>query len=305
MKESIRVIDGGGNGFRKADIDVANPLKVNNFDCMHGKLISTPEQLLDYAFQHFSKHTIGVSYAMAGEIKDGVVVESPQIHMLRGVNLAELTTRRTGRPTLVVNDMDGAIIGMRALLPDQDYFMAITWGSGIGVRIFRNGEILAQGEGGHIPLDPSPFAPLCGCGLRGCAESIIGGESIKQRVIAEANAIGIRIPEEVHPCHFLDNSYDKGLYWAEKIYQLIARAMGSFLATYQSILHLPLVVWKGGFALRFLDRKREKTESLIRGYMREKLINSEWEKEMKFVISPDPERDSLIGAAALFQQTYK
>jgi hypothetical protein len=77
--------------------------------------------------------------------------------------------------------------------------------------------------------------------------------------------------------------------------------MGVFLASIQTQLRLPLVVWKGTFARAFLNR----AEDAIRFHMRKRLMDPDWGAEMKFIYSPDPEKDALIGAATLFRQTYK
>ncbi len=246
---------------------------------------------------------------MAGEIKDGVVIKSPQIPWLNGYNLTietirKLRGRKLPERTVVYNDMDGAVMGMAQLLSQHPYFMGITWSSGIGLRVYKNGEILAPCEGGHIPLDSSPFAPLCGCGLRGCVESICGGESIRRRVLAETEILGIDIPRmapPLHPCYFLDDCFRKDHDWAFDIYSNVAFGMGIFLTTIQALFRLPLVVWKGKFAFNALPL----ISDMIRNYMKKKLINPLWETEIRFIFSPEPEKDSLIGAAALFRQTYK
>ena len=55
-------------------------------------------------------------------------------------------------------------------------------------------------------------------------------------------------------------------------------------------------------------RKGEKVKSKTQGHkdirrkMRKKLINPSWEEEMKFFFSPEPETDSLIGAAVAFSK---
>ena len=65
-------------------------------------------------------------------------------------------------------------------------------------------------------LDPSPFAPLCGCGKRGHAEAIIGGGAIERRIIAEADALELtkelkitlgKAEGQVRPAEFLDKAY--------------------------------------------------------------------------------------------------
>jgi glucokinase len=190
---------------------------------------------------------------------------------------------------------------MARLIPElPPYFMGITWSSGIGLRIFKEGYILADSEGGHTPLDPSPYAPLCGCGVRGCAESILSGRAIIHRVKAETEALGIPVPEGLHPCKFLDQCFDNGEQWAIDIYDLITSGMGAFLANIQMIFHLPAIVWKGTFAECAF--KRRGIERSIREKMRRKLINPTWEEEMKFFFSPKPKHDALIGAASMMSE---
>lgn len=301
--QAIRVIDGGGNGFRRADIFGK---EIRNLKTTRRGQINTPRKLLEFACANLPKDCAGVSYAIAGEVKDCTVVKSPQIPWLNGYclgieTICELRERKLPERTALHNDMDGAVMGMAQLLPNAKYFMGITWSSGIGLRVFKNGEIIAPCEGGHISLDPSPFAPLCGCGKRGCVESICGGESIRRRVLAETEILGIEIPKMVHPCRFLDDCFQKDHDWAYDIYSNVASGMGIFLATIQTLFRLPLVVWKGKFAFNALPLIGE----LMRRCMKARLINPLWEIEMQFIPSPEPEKDSLIGAAALFRQEYK
>jgi predicted NBD/HSP70 family sugar kinase len=235
---------------------------------------------------------------MAGEIeKHSIVVKSPNIHMLDGKSLSTLTMGKTGKPCIVGNDMECAVMGMSALLPNENYFMGITWSSGIGLRFYKDGEIIAESEGGHVPLDPSPYAPLCGCEVRGCAESILGGHAIRRRVVSETQSLGISIPEDVDPCKALDQAYESGQDWAVSIYELIATGMAAFLANKVTLLRVPTIVWKGSFAKNALPI----IEKAIRLRMKKKLINKKWADEVKFLFSPDPENDGLIGAAKLFE----
>lgn len=296
----IRAIDGGGNGFRRADIYgslVKNLKKVID--------LKSVAELLNFACSDLPFECRGISYAMAGEINtNDLVVKSGNVPMLNGEWLGTLTSIKSKKPTFVGNDMDGAVAGMATLLSaaDRQYFMGITWSSGVGLRVYKNGEILAAGEGGHIPLDFSPSAPLCTCGLRGCAESLCGGESVKKLIISEFNARGMsNLFSQRHPCALLDQDYDISRFWAVNIYQSVARVMGRFLAIYQTIFRLPLVVWKGTFASHALPR----IENRIRKAIRDNLFNCDWEKEMKFLMSPMPDADALIGASVLFEKHFK
>lgn len=288
----IRVIDGGGAGFRRADVvgtEVSNLVKIGP--------VETIDELINFA-RGDSTGTKGIAYAMAGEIKDhNIVIKSPNIHLLDGIPLGFLTTTKLGKPAIVCNDMEAAVMGMAALLPDLTYFMGITWSSGIGLRFFKDGKIIAQSEGGHIPLDPSPYAPRCGCGIRGCAESILGGKALERRVKAETEALKINIPSDINPCTALDRAYQREEEWATSIYDLISTGMAQFLAGKINLLRLPAIVWKGTFAKCALPL----IEQDIRSKMRSKLFNPKWADEVKFLSSPKPEEDGLIGAAQIFQ----
>lgn len=295
MKECILAVDGGGDGFRKKAIIGT---KVRDL----GKTGLPADAKIDDLFRFISKdfpsNAKGISFAMAGEIKDHkIVVKSPNIHMLDGKNLARLTEQDLRLSCVVGNDMECAVMGMAALLPDEKFFMGITWSSGIGLRFYQDGKILAESEGGHIPLDPSPFAPRCGCGVRGCAESILGGKALQRRIINETTALGIKIPQNIDPCHALDDGYKAREDWAISIYELVSEGMASFLANKITLLRVPTIVWKGTFAKNALPL----IEKIIRAKMRKKLINPNWAHEVKFLFSPDPENDGLIGAAKLFE----
>lgn len=296
----IRAIDGGGTGFRRADICGT---KVVDFAVTRGAPKSVSE-LMRFVKKGLSKDCSGISYAIAGVIKNNdTFVNSANIHFLDGINLAKETTEATGLPSGVFNDMEAAVTGMATLMPNKNYFMGITWSSGIGLRIWNNGKILSVAEGGHSLLDPSPFAPLCGCGKRGHAEAILSGKAIAKRVISETQALNIALPKDIDPCKFLDEQYGHHREWARSLYDIIAHGMGIFLANIQSMLHLPLIVWKGGVSLHALKL----IERRIRHYMKLHLIDPTWaEKDnLRFVLCPEPENDSLIGAAALLEPTVK
>jgi len=297
----IRVVDGGGDGFRRADIigkEIQNLVTTK----ARGIVISTLDDFLDFVVEDFNPQRFdGIAYALAGLIKDrDEVKKSPNAHFLDGVKMALETQKRVQKKSAVFNDMEAAVIGMSALFPQENYFMGITWSSGIGLRIWKDGNILSLAEGGHMVLDPSPFAPLCGCGKRGHVEAIIGGHAIKRRVIAETEALGIRVPKDKHPCQFLDEEFEKEQEWAVNLYKIVGKGMGIFLANIQTLLKLPLIIWKGTFALRVFEKG---IEPIIRSQMQSSLIDPTWadESNLRFEFSPPNNEDALIGAAQAFK----
>lgn len=296
---SIRAIDGGGEGFRRADI---YGTEIKNFKKIAGPVTQLAE-LLKFAGEDLAADIHGIAYSMAGVIGNhDVVVMSPNAHFLDGVLLARETEIATGIKTALFNDMEAAVTGMAALLtkPKSEYFMGITWSSGIGLRICKNGNILSTAEGGHMTIDPSPFAPLCGCGKRGHAEAIFGGHALRRRVIDETQTHGISLPHGIDPCAHLDECYKNGERWAVTLYQMVALGMGIFLANIQTVLRLPLIVWKGTVAINALPL----LENHIRTNMQRFLIDPVWAEKLAlaFEFSPDLYHDSLIGAASCYEK---
>lgn len=300
----IRAIDVGGSGiFRRADIEGA---ELRNL-VRSAKPITDLVGLFDFAKQDLSPETTGIAYAIAGIVEgNNFLVKVANAHFLDNTNLAQRTEEVIGIKSAVFNDMEAAVTGMAALMPDEPYFLGITWSSGIGVRYWRYGRLVCPDEAGHMVIDPSPFAPLCGCGKKGHAEAIIGGHAVRRRVINETEALAIPIPEGKHPCQFLNEEFNRHKIWATKLYEIIFKGMGILLANLRCCYEFPLVVWKGTFAENAF--KRPMAEELIRDAMQEVLINPAWanKNNLRFRMTPAPEdKDALIGAASAFLKSQK
>ncbi|GLY33033.1 ROK family protein [Kineosporia sp. NBRC 101731] len=102
-----------------------------------------------------------------------------------GLALADRLGRRLNLPVVVENDVNAAALGAAAHLRLGRVDMAyLSIGTGIAAGIVLDGELRrgphsAAGEIGHIPVDPT--GPLCGCGQRGCLESVASGSAIAAR----------------------------------------------------------------------------------------------------------------------------
>lgn len=339
MAEKIRVVDIGGDGFRKVDIPVDTEFKVENIEDQIKKITiekpKEPESIKD--LPSLMNFVIGdldadknndIVYSVAGVIEGhDLVKESPNAHFLDGIRLATKTkeeSKKRKRPRIrsaVFNDMEAAVTGMHVLLPKERYFMGITWSTGIGLRIWSDGKILSVAEGGHMVLDPSPFAPLCGCGKRGHAEAIIGGGAIERRIIVEAKVLELtkkleitlgKDKDQVRPAKFLDKAYlgdysGKAKNWARDFYRRVIQGMGIFLANIQTLLNLPLIVWKGTLAHKALWDKLSLLLD-VRAAMREHLIDPTWAREdkLRLIETPGPgDWDAFIGAAEAFKALAK
>ncbi|MBX4201151.1 ROK family protein [Candidatus Parcubacteria bacterium] len=294
----MRVIDGGGSLFRRADVDTED-LKVRNFKKIQSSF-STLEDIISFAKEELLAETAGIAFAVAGVIENSnKVIASPNIPLLNGVALGDVIFEKLKLKTIVLNDMEASVMGMAGLLPKENYFMGITWSSGIGVRIFHNGKLIPVSEGGHMKLSIAPNAPVCGCGNKGCAEAFLGGIKKSKDIQEKMKELGISF--DGHPNAFLDQEFLKGEAWAVEYYQSVADRMGLFLANIQTLLYLPLIVWKGTVALKSLPL----IEDDIRKAMAQYLIEPRWadKDHLRFLMSPELEHDGMIGAAQAFTLT--
>lgn len=294
----ILSVDGGGSGFRKAIVEGTG---ISNLK--ESTSIKSAQDLVDFVAEGIPDDVDGVAYAVAGDIEDHkIVVISPNLHFLDGINLAHITTVKTQRATVVCNDMEAAVSGMAVMFPELDYFMGITWSSGIGLRIIKDGKIISASEGGHAQLDPSPYAPVCGCGKRGCVEAILGGVNMQKRVMAELAAKGIRLPDAMSYGEYLDSCQEKKEEWAVEVYDKLIFGMARFLANIQITLCLQAIVWKGGIAKGILSKQKKDTDVLM--LMGGMMMNPYWARKLKFYYcwqaSELKDADSLLGAAAVY-----
>jgi predicted NBD/HSP70 family sugar kinase len=123
----------------------------------------------------------GIAIAFAGPVDiTGRVITAPTVWGRRGASLPlrELLEPRYGLPVLVVNDLTAAT--WRYATPESEPFCLFTVSSGIGNKVFRDGQVLLDrdghgGELGHWRCDVDPRAPLCDCGGRGHLGAIASG----------------------------------------------------------------------------------------------------------------------------------
>ncbi|WP_311765183.1 ROK family protein [Streptomyces zingiberis] len=125
---------------------------------------------------------VGLSFA--GPVtSDGLVTAAPTIWGEGGepLPLGAVLGERLGRPVLVANDITAAV--WRYAESEPEPFCLITVSSGIGNKVFRNGEVLVHpagygGELGHWRSDPSPGAARCDCGGRGHLGALASGRGM-------------------------------------------------------------------------------------------------------------------------------
>ena len=108
----------------------------------------------------------------------GTIEQAPNLPWKGIVPLAEMFKQKIGIPVAMTNDANAAALGEMtygAARGMKDFIM-ITLGTGVGSGIVINGQMVYghdgfAGELGHVCVDRSPEARLCGCGRRGCLET--------------------------------------------------------------------------------------------------------------------------------------
>ncbi|MFE2061079.1 ROK family protein [Streptomyces sp. NPDC059467] len=125
---------------------------------------------------------VGVSFA-GPMTKGGTVLAGPTLWggAAAPLPIADILTRRLSVPVVVANDITAAAWRYAAAEPEP--FCLITVSSGIGHKVFRNGEVLISdsghgGEIGHWRVDPREDALPCECGGRGHLGGMVSGRGV-------------------------------------------------------------------------------------------------------------------------------
>jgi len=194
-----------------------------------------------------STETDIVAVASTGII-DGGTLTALNPDNLGGLNhypLQKVVAEITGRETVVINDAQAAAWSEYLALGQPVKNMAfITVSTGVGAGLVVDEQLLigprgVAGHAGHMLADPS--GPMCGCGRRGCVESMASGRAIGREgeVHFAAGCSGYTVYQ-----HFL-NGDEK----AEAIIRQSARVIANLIADLTISLDLEVVALGGSVGL--------------------------------------------------------
>lgn len=139
--------------------------------------------------------------ALPGQIDEvsGIVKSIPNLP-LHDTPLASILGERLGLPVHLIHDTGAGILAERLLGAARgmaDVLLAVI-GTGVGSAVVSGGRLLVgangiAGEIGHISVDPAGLP--CGCGGRGCLETLVSERALAQRyTMLSSQAI---LPDEV------------------------------------------------------------------------------------------------------------
>jgi len=190
----------------------------------------------------------GVGVGMPGLLDRaaGRVDESPNLPIFNGCALRdELARRLELSPELVAleNDANAAALGearQGAARGERDV-LVVTLGTGVGGGLILGGELFLgaglAGEIGHVMVDPE--GPPCGCGSRGCLETLASATAVRRRALA------LGLPGDVEQLAAAARAAEGP---ERALLAAVGRDLGHGLAAVVCLLDLRTFVFAGGFA---------------------------------------------------------
>ena len=119
----------------------------------------------------------------------GTILEAPNLHFLEGLSLCEEIARRLelrAEDVLLENDANAAALGEQWIGAGRgaEDLLLVTLGTGVGGGLVLGGRLFTgpggmAGEIGHVVVDPN--GEVCGCGARGCLETLASATAARRR----------------------------------------------------------------------------------------------------------------------------
>lgn len=129
--------------------------------------------------------SMGVGSPGPLDVDKGIIYLAPNLGW-ENVPITSLLEEKTGIKVILENDANAAALGEKwfGAGQDVDNLIYVTVSTGIGGGIIINKEIYrganaGAGEVGHMVIDPD--GPLCGCGNRGCFETLASGTALVRK----------------------------------------------------------------------------------------------------------------------------
>lgn len=198
---------------------------------------------------------IGVGFPGQIDAANGVALQAVNL-IKEPLPIADGLREAFGVPVFVENDCNVFVLGANMFLHDGtlDSAAFITIGTGLGVGLLLNGQLFRganglAGELGHVVVAPESDV-RCGCGNRGCLETVVSGTAIARMGQAYAdelaNEAGRVSAETIAQAARAGNTH------AIAIFDEVGRTLGTALQSL--IMHLdPEKIFLGGGVMRAAD----------------------------------------------------
>jgi glucokinase len=176
----------------------------------------------------------------------GTILEAPNLHLLEGIQLCEEIARRLdvrADSVRLENDANVAALGEQWIGAGRGEadLLLVTLGTGVGGGLVLGGELFSgpggmAGEIGHVVVDPS--GNVCGCGARGCLETLASATAARRRAAERG------LDEDLERLAATARRSDGP---ERDLLEEIGRDLGRGLAVALTLLDVRLFVVGGGF----------------------------------------------------------
>jgi N-acetylglucosamine repressor len=130
---------------------------------------------------------LGISTPGSVDVPNQRVVFSPNMHILDGKSPSRDLAKRLGIECVMFHDTTAALLAEQQYGVARDFsdFVQIGIHQGFGVSVVSGGRLIEgrqglAGELGHVTVDLN--GPLCGCGNRGCLETLATEAALAKRI---------------------------------------------------------------------------------------------------------------------------
>lgn len=241
-----------------------------------------------------------------GNFYSGNIEYAPNLPWKGIIPFSKLLTASFNVPSAITNDANAAAIGEMtygAAKGMKDFIM-ITLGTGVGSGIVIDGDIVYghdgfAGELGHVIVDNSEKARLCGCGRHGCLEayaSATGVARTAREIIETGKKKSLLRDLDIEKITSKD-VYDaavQGDEVAKEIFNKTGKILGFALANYVAFSAPEAIILFGG-----LTKSGELIMKPIKESMEENLL-ALWKGKIKLIFSQLKESDAaILGASGL------
>ncbi|WP_429460213.1 ROK family protein [Microbacterium sp. ZKA21] len=150
-------------------------------DAVIASILASVEALVQEGdFTAADLESVGVGIPGLVEAGTGRVLHAVNLGV-ESLDIAARAGAELNVPIAVENDVKAAALGAAALRGDGTSMAYLNLGTGVAAGIVADGRIWrgahgTAGEVGHISVDPG--GRLCGCGQRGCVETLCGGGAL-------------------------------------------------------------------------------------------------------------------------------
>jgi glucokinase len=269
------------------------------------RMIETIRQSLDIAHIKTRRlDAIGVGCPGPLDLDRGIILEAPNLGWKK-VKLKQILEKTFGCLTVISNDVDSGTYGEYRFGAGRKArcVLGVFPGTGIGGACIYEGRILRGKTGscmeiGHIQVQPE--GRVCGCGQRGCLETVASRLAIS----AEAASAAYRgeAPHLLEMAGTNLSSIKSGVLAkamvddavVERIVRNAARHLGGAIASVTNLLAPDVVVLGGGLVEAmedlFLDEVRKTVDARAM---------TSFTKSLKIVAAQLGDRATVMGAAAL------